>query len=328
MIIIKSNIINAIKYYIKHKETVKKHKITKLFNVDKTTLKKYLNYLDEDKNFIKDLYYNPKEDVYFKISAKEQKAIEDYNNGLNFFQIRKKYGIHQEYLEKTLKNISESNDENYKKRYKRHWNRNAFSEIKNTKDAYFLGFLLADGCVTDNNSLCLKVHERDRDIIEKFSNYMGLSLNHIREEIHTITHNKICKVSFSGKQLSENLKQYHIVPRKSRKELPYLELPHHLIKHYIRGIIDGDGFISKRELPKIGLCGSKEVLNFVLDFLTKELDLTFQKTFIGVRYDPLYDLHRLEFCGNNAKKVMTYLYKNSKIHLNRKYNLAKRFFID
>ena len=45
-----------------------------------------------------------------------------------------------------------------------------------------------------------------------------------------------------------------------------------------------------------------------------------------VRQEGDSDLYRLAFSGENAVKVMKYLYEDSRIFLDRKYELAKRYF--
>lgn len=57
--------------------------------------------------------------------------------------------------------------------------------------------------------------------------------------------------------------------------------------------------------------------------LSEQLNLS---TTPKIRQEGTTDLYRVEFSGENAVKVMKYLYEDSRIYLDRKYELAKRYF--
>ena len=73
------------------------------------------------------------------------------------------------------------------------------------------------------------------------------------------------------------------------------------------------------------MCGSKDIVTNVAHHLinTLNLDLDAERK---VRQEGDSDLYRLAFYGENAVKVMKYLYEDSRIYLDRKYELAKRYF--
>ena len=75
------------------------------------------------------------------------------------------------------------------------------------------------------------------------------------------TKDNICFViKISCKQISDNLKKYGLSGAKSKIEIPYKLNDINLEKHYIRGIIDGDGWIRNTQ-SGFGVCGSYDTLS-------------------------------------------------------------------
>lgn len=318
---IKIEIIEALKYKKENPEISNMY-IYKKYNIDKKTLKKYI-----ESDFIKILETNKKnfvvdKDFVYYFSDKDLKIIDLYKNGESAYQIRLKYGVHIERWYPILEIMGISTE----KRYKLNWDRNAFLKISTEEDAYFLGFILADGYLHEKkHALKIELQESDMDILEKFCKYMKIDKNHIKSKVHSITKNIEKSVYFSDINFYKNLKQYGLEQAKSTKEIFYKKMPKKLIKHYIRGIIDGDGFITK-DSKGIGVCGSEDVLRNIDDYFIKELDINTERTPHRLRYDKSSNIYRLNYSGQNAKKIITFLYKDSNIYLNRKYELAKKCF--
>lgn len=168
--------------------------------------------------------------------------------------------------------------------------------------------------------LRIKLQEKDIDILEKICDYFNMDYSFIKYEYHNITGNKQYYLSIYDKEIIDKLELYGLHQNKSCKEVPFLNINSNLIRHYIRGIWDGDGFISSNK-NKIGICGSKEVLEYIHTSLINNLNLNFTDKFIGVRYDGSSHLYRLEYCGEKIKQILDFLYLDSNIYLNRKYAL-------
>lgn len=95
-----------------------------------------------------------------------------------------------------------------------------------------------------------------------------------------------------------------------------------LIRHFIRGYFDGDGCILNRKVKDtissliIDICGTT---NFLIslqenDNIIKTNKITINKNVPHFRY-----------CGKTAFNFCNWLYENSTIYLNRKYNLYKEY---
>lgn len=314
MKIVKESVVQAVHYAQAHtNESLTQ--IAEQFQIDRHTLSQYLN-TDFDT-----WIYDADKKYYVTLEPHEQKSIEEFKQGTlkSAYQVKKKYGIHNDKFRLMCQyygiEVGHAN-------FKHTLNRNAFASIETEEDAYILGFITADGYLSEaRNSVAIKLNSRDEDILIKISNYLGYN-GEIKHTQHQQTHNTLSSVLFCSSQLIKNLKQYGLHRQKSLQETFCTDIPDHLTRHYIRGLIDGDGFI-KQSVKGIGLCGSENITTNVAKYLIQELNLNIP---LKIRREGESDLHRMEFSGNNAVKIMKYLYEDSRIYLDRKYELAKRYF--
>jgi hypothetical protein len=115
--------------------------------------------------------------------------------------------------------------------------------IDTEEKAYWLGFLTADGCITigkktqDSPRLSLHLAKQDYEHIVKFKQALqatqAVSMN--EQSCHFV----ICST-----EMAADLARHGIQPRKTFSTKPAQIAPE-LEKHYWRGVLDGDGYISK-----------------------------------------------------------------------------------
>ena len=195
-----------------------------------------------------------------------------------------------------------------------------FEKIDNEEKAYWLGFLYADGCVGSNeNKIELGLAEKDLKHIEKFKDFMGVN-NKISYRAGT----KSYRFSFRSEKCKMDLIDKGCVPKKSLK-LTFpdnAQVPEYLIKHFIRGYFDGDGwFTNTSACFQVGIIGTE---NFIAGFLNA-VDCI-NKT------NKIFNVHR----ENGAKRYvfgayhdvlnfLNWIYKDSKVYLDRKYELYLDF---
>lgn len=120
------------------------------------------------------------------------------------------------------------------------------------ESAYWIGYIMADGCIAakppknENQNttyrLMLECKEGDKEILEKFCEYIG-----IRKERITSGHKGASvALSITANIFTTPLKCYGLVPNKSYIEnhVPEIILSNpDLFFQFLRGIIDGDGTI-------------------------------------------------------------------------------------
>ena len=319
MKVVKTSIVNAINYYNSHTESYTQ--VAKKFNTGRHVLSKYIT----SDIHTSDLKYIPEKDYYVLFEQKELDAMKEFvdNPTMSYDAISKKYG----FKSTTFQRLCEHNNIPYRDRIlKCHFNRQALQTIETEEDAYILGFMLADAYVCEQrHAVRIKLHHRDEDILHKINKYFNSDIE-IKHEYHNITGNKLSYLYFSSVELIETLKKYGICRNKSLKEVFYHDMPNNLKKHYIRGIIDGDGFITKDpSTPQIGVCGSYDVVKNIVIYLNQTLNLNLDND-NAVKREGTSNLYRFSIRGQKAISVMKFLYEDSKIYLDRKYELAKRFF--
>jgi len=151
----------------------------------------------------------------------------------------------------------------------------AFFEVINTEEkAYWLGFILADGYINLNNGPRLEIGLKNTD-----EPHLKLFQQHIQSN-HPIRHRDYnnCQSStltIYNKKLVEGLIKHGITQAKSLTALPYTDLPYELVRHYIRGILDGDGSVycykcTSKKRNTTQLCrgirfyGTKAIIDYIV----------------------------------------------------------------
>jgi hypothetical protein len=134
--------------------------------------------------------------------------------------------------------------------YKYKVNHEYFKNIDNEYKAYILGFIYADGCISQpvgNRQLNFRigVQEEDGYILEKLSkDAAGGQINIVKtpSSIKKGYKPQTC-VNISSNILGQDLINLGCSIRKSKEGMTFPNLPFHLMKHFIRGFLDGDGSI-------------------------------------------------------------------------------------
>ena len=199
------------------------------------------------------------------------------------------------------------------------YNRKIFKNIDSKEKAYWLGFIVADGYVNEERGfLRIKLGDIDKKHLIKFINFINGDITMLKHEYHNTTHNDLWYVSLYGKQISNDLVNLNIHQRKSTKEkVPKINKNYYT--DFIRGLIDGDGFIRK-DLSGIGLCNSKEILHFCQNIFLDKLNVKPNKIFDHCH------TYKIEYRNKKSiYKILKTLYYKDCIGLDRKIELANKF---
>ena len=174
--------------------------------------------------------------------------------------------------------------------------------------AYILGFFFSDGNVSSNKR-CVSLHLNSKDhyILEEISEIMSSNRPISR-------YNDSSHLRLDSKKLAEDLIELGCVPRKS-KILKFPKIKKGQLSHFLRGYFDGDGSINfnKPNTIKIYFLGTYYFLEGVRDKINLVLD---------IKMNPIKEsgsIWRLNYYGDNARKICFWMYKNSKgLYLRRK----------
>ena len=206
-------------------------------------------------------------------------------------------------------------------------NENYFEKIDNEHKAYWLGFIMADGCITRTEKngpynrfeINLKNEISEKHLLEQFnkdlnSNYEIKVIKNKNTKKNFET--EVLKLRISCKKFVDNLILNGVSSNKTGKEILPNTIPKEFIKDFIRGYFDGDGSLTINKSFRI--CSSSvEILNSFNDFFKEMLGLEFK-----IYENKNYSIPFFTIDSNNhqdIKKVLDLLYKNSTIFLERKY---------
>lgn len=204
-----------------------------------------------------------------------------------------------------------------------------FDKIDNERKAYWLGFMLADGFLSNSGhateSFGISLAIEDKYILEEFKKDLD-STYEVKEYIGKSTFDGIskdfhyAKILIKSKLIFNKLKEYGFTTTKSYDGIvPENHIPEDLRNHFIRGYFDGNGGFSKGSgyhLYTLDFTGTKEIMEWILK--------VFNKTNLKLhqRY-PERNNNNYSIRISGDKQVYElgkYLYQNSTIFLKRKYD--------
>lgn len=200
-------------------------------------------------------------------------------------------------------------------------NQNIFNVIDSEEKAYWLGFLYADGTVRSkpgDNQIELSLQAQDYDHLVKFRKFIGNN-----NKIAYREKQKAYRYCVRSKQMKQDLIRLGCVPNKSliltfpnKKQVPDC-----LLRHFVRGYTDGDGCLCvTHNKMHYELLGTKEFLSG----LQNRVGL-FQGTVYLKHKDS--EIRRICLGGSEqVKQICDWLYKDSKIYLDRKYNKYNNYY--
>lgn len=199
-----------------------------------------------------------------------------------------------------------------------------FKKIDTEEKAYWLGFLYADGCVGENrNQVELGLSEKDKTHVYKFRDFI--------KSTHKISlrNNKLgnsYRIIVEDVNMHKDLINLGCTPRKSLtlKFPTEDQVPKYLLSHFIRGYFDGDGgFTNTDKTLCINILGTKEFL----EGLKNEVFILNNKKIYPMSYKcNNKNTYRIQFGSRKDIKIfLDYIYKNSNINLDRKYEKYKNF---
>lgn len=195
-----------------------------------------------------------------------------------------------------------------------------FHIINSHEKAYWLGIILSDGSITNNNTISLGL--KDKEHVEKFQKAIGAVNNKIIE-IKDDRWSKFCvnyRFTMRDTQMAKDLAQYGCVNNKSYYNFSFPSLKEEYLFDFIRGYFDGDGSIYfTNNKYVISFVGHKEFLEALKVILGKEKLSLCQNSISKITYD-------LKICGKkDIQRILTLMYKNSteETRLNRKYKIVQ-----
>ena len=262
-------------------------------------------------------YYFKEDSCYYYLDDKEKDAVNYYTqeSSVTKSDITKKYGYKSETFDKKLR-VTGNSDE---RRYRVSFDRSKFSTIETEEEAYWLGFLIADGYNNQSRgAVTLKLGAIDEGHLVKYCLFMKSNPEKRIMDDYGGSNQIIKYVNLNSRELSDSLAKWGVVQNKSTKE-NFPEINPKLIKHFLRGYFDGDGgFVNntaRGKIDRLQVVGSEEFLIKWKEEIEKGSDIE-----INPVYRKQGELFSITISGiKRIKGVSKYLYEDSEVYLDRKY---------
>lgn len=265
---------------------------------------------------------------YKKLSKEQElQLVEEYKQGTPVIELMAKYGF------KTKKSITDKVKKYYGENYKEiikqaQDNRKGYTyslkEITSPFDAYLIGLIMTDGYVlSDRDGLGLDM--TDEDVIKFVASTIGTNYKTYIEEGRKNRY----RVLINVQGISKEVERFGIVPKKSKiiEKPKLLDKERQYLPYIIRGIIDGDGCVSKTSYggAQFYICSmSEQFINWIIEVLEKD----FFMTDIHKRQNIETGIWRVETSNQyNILKLIALVY-NKPFGMNRKYNELRKTFRD
>ena len=224
------------------------------------------------------------------------------------------------------------------------FNENYFDTIDAADKAYWLGFIWSDGYlgyrIRENNkeeyNLKISLCKTDYDHLDKFNKCIDgkYKVKFYKNPTPYINDREEARLFITNKHMGEILRnKYGIIPHRSNCENVIKNIPDNFKSDFIRGIVDADGSFSYYTVMQnehicnkysFQICGSESLLRYIEQvFIDNGLISSMKRKLYKRHKEKNMDLNcfTLMLSGkHNVIGVLDFLYKESNIYLNRKYD--------
>ena len=264
----------------------------------------------------------------------EKEMIELYLSGKNLLELGEKYGVTYGTIKYRLlrNNIklrtrSESKMNEFKKHNPNKHSRKYFLNHEYFKTwtknmAYIVGFLSADGYISDHGYLRITLQEQDIDLLYKINKELD-STYEIKTPMKKCgeKYYPSCELIIFSKHITEDLINIGVTQRKSLT-VTMDKVPNEYKLDFIRGYFDGDGSVgeqwakqSKTPMLRTRFCSGSEKM---MVQIVEELHRHGVKK-VNVRKSKGKNLYNIEYSQLASKKIYSLFYgDNPEIFLKRK----------
>ena len=210
-------------------------------------------------------------------------------------------------------------------------NEKYFENIDTPEKSYWLGFLITDGYIRVHSegkkTLSIGLKEEDIGHLYKFRQAINSNAP-VKKNVGSRGHNMV-SFSITNNKLCNDLIKWGVLPAKTYKEIHIPKIKQEYMGDFIRGYWDGDGCVTIR--VKNGKESSPALSAGRITFdIMNELQYEFYK--VGVTSN-IYEgkntsgkpSYRLTLYGReNVCLALDFMYKDSTVYLDRKYEIAKK----
>lgn len=251
----------------------------------------------------------------------EQKIeiVNKYVSGQSGEKLALEYGVRSQSIYSILK------FRNIPKRHRKyHVNESCFNDIESEGQAYWLGYLFAEGSLDVlRYGLSVKIGAFDSSHLESLKSFMGSE-----HPIKIVPDKNAVVLKIGSKTLSKRLQEFNFGTGKSMNiRMP--ELDPYLNNHFIRGFFDGDGWLSQRKNGSlvVGFAScSRPLLESFQNWFSEQTERKTGSIICRKRshIKNQNDNFRLQYGGKaSPMQILDLIYAGSTIKLSRKWEIYK-----
>lgn len=201
--------------------------------------------------------------------------------------------------------------------FKKHTVNETFFDEFNENSSYALGLIYSDGNIAWNPkkgyySLTITASEKDKAHLENIRNLLSST-----KPLLYAPKTKSYRLIVNNKNLCRGLMQSGVTPKKSLT-IKFPEIPKNYLRHFMRGVIDGDGnvrYVARERSPYFEITiasGSLEFCKGVVKAIKESLgiDANIRKVAKNV--------YVIQYSCSRGERLAKYIYQDTTIFLNRK----------
>ncbi|MEG1142716.1 MAG: LAGLIDADG family homing endonuclease [Clostridia bacterium] len=215
------------------------------------------------------------------------------------------------------------------------YNKEFFKNIDTEEKAYWLGFIMADGCVSkredyESYRFRLALKEEDFTHLEKFVKCIDGNNEVLhKKSIYNNSVYEYCKVDVYSSEFSTHLVNLGVVPNKT-KSFSHPKIKDELFKFYLRGYFDGDGCLYFNEnLKTRKFSKSVEIACFSIEPMEEIRDILLKYNINSKVYKTKEGRNSKLMISNfsDMRKFLDFIYDEAKetCKLDRKFEKYKKF---
>lgn len=213
--------------------------------------------------------------------------------------------------------LTHTGEANANKKY--HFDTKYLANIDCEEKAYFLGMIASDGSV-GKNQFSIGLNDRDIDVLQKLRSLLceDFPFTYRKYTTKKGQAKTIVTLTINSKEMTEDICGHlKITPGRKCDSITFPEIDESLQIHFIRGYFDGDGSINSI-IPRDDWPAPSVDITTYSDSVRESIVKYFNM--------PVYDDgESIQYWQNNAIDMMSKMYDDAKIYMNRKRDLYLRW---
>lgn len=203
-------------------------------------------------------------------------------------------------------------------KFKKHSVNEEFFNEFNEQSCYILGLIFSDGNISWNPrkgyySTTITASEKDKNHLENIRKIMSST-----KPLLYSPKTKSYRLIINNKKTCKKLMQLGVTPKKSLT-IKFPNIPKNYLRHFIRGVIDGDGnvrYVKRKRSPYFEITlasGSKAFCEGFIHSIKQNVGVNANIRKVGK------NTNIIQYSCSRGERLARYIYSNADIFLKRKY---------